>query len=313
MSVKIAIGQLCSSSQHAQNLSIVASLIERAIKLDARVIFFPEATDYLSQNATHSRVLAKSSPTFVDDLRLKIKDINERYKSEKRAIDVSIGVHLPPSEQDILKGDDRVKNVLLYIDSSGVIRSSYTKLHLFDVDVPNGPILKESQSVQPGDQIPSIIDTPAGKLGCSICYDIRFPELALRLRSMGAQILCYPSAFTMKTGQAHWELLGRARAIDTQCYVVMPGQSGTHNITGDTWSKTADSKTNPNSVTRMSWGHSMIINPWGDVIARSDETINEPQLVVSDIDLKSMERVRVNMPLWQQRRLDLFDNNYSIT
>ncbi|XDT06538.1 Carbon-nitrogen hydrolase [Nakaseomyces glabratus] len=285
MSVKIAIGQLCSSSQHAQNLSIVASLIERAIKLDARVIFFPEATDYLSQNATHSRVLAKSSPTFVDDLRLKIKDINERYKSEKRAIDVSIGVHLPPSEQDILKGDDRVKNVLLYIDSSGVIRSSYTKLHLFDV---------ESQ--------------------CScINYDIRFPELALRLRSMGAQILCYPSAFTMKTGQAHWELLGRARAIDTQCYVVMPGQSGTHNVTGDTWSKTADSKTNPNSVTRMSWGHSMIINPWGDVIARSDETINEPQLVVSDIDLKSMERVRVNMPLWQQRRLDLFDNNYSIT
>lgn len=305
MSTKIAIGQLCSSSNHAKNLGKVVALIERAVKENARLILFPEATDYLSQNAEHSKYLARKSPQFVTDLQKEIRLINER--SEAGIIDVSIGVHLPPNSQDKLREDDRVKNVLLYINHKGEMIQTYQKLHLFDVDVPNGPILKESKSVQPGNSIPSVIETGVGRLGSSICYDIRFPELALKLRRQGAQILCYPSAFTTKTGEAHWELLGRARAIDTQCYVVMPGQSGSHDVFDDEWSRThADDKSK--MVPRKSWGHSLIINPWGEIIASADKDGQEDdQLIVANLDMDFLESVRDKMPLMDQRRNDLFD------
>ncbi|KAL3230742.1 Deaminated glutathione amidase [Nakaseomyces bracarensis] len=301
MSMRIAIGQLSSSSNHSKNLLKVVSLIERAIKEDVRLIFFPEATDYLSQNAEHSKFLAHKSPRFIEELQGKVKMIN---KTANRSIDISIGVHLPPNEKD--KGDDRVKNVLLYINHEGKILQTYQKLHLFDVDVPNGPILKESRSVQPGSEIPSILSTPVGKLGSSICYDIRFPELALRLRKEGAELICYPSAFTSKTGEAHWELLGRARAIDTQCYVVMPGQCGSHDVFDDEWSKTHSNSTN--TVERRSWGHSLIINPWGEVIASADGMDQKDgDLIIADLDMDLLKKVRENMPLIDQRRYDMFN------
>lgn len=303
--MKIAIGQLCSSSNHTKNLGKVISLIERAIKEDVKLIFFPEATDYLSQNAEHSKYLAAKSPQFVKELKDKIKLINEKHINNP--IDVSIGVHLPATNQDISRNDDRVKNVLLYINHKGELLQTYQKLHLFDVDVPNGPILKESKSVQPGAKIPSILETPVGNLGMSICYDVRFPELALRLRKEGAQILCYPSAFTTKTGEAHWELLGRARAIDTQCYVVMPGQAGSHDVYDDEWSKSHAADKNTKSVPRMSWGHSLIINPWGEIIAAANpQESDDDQLIIANLDMDLLKNVREKMPLMEQRRDDIF-------
>lgn len=187
MASRIAIGQLCATANLTRNLGVVTSLISRALDNDVSLIFFPEATDYISQNAAHSRKLAQETPKFISRLQQEIKSLMS--KSTKK-IDVSIGVHLPSTGLELQKGDDRVKNVLLYIDHRGEILHTYQKMHLFDVDVPNGPILKESRSVQPGKTIPDIIDTPVGKLGTEICYDVRFPELSLNLREKGAQILC---------------------------------------------------------------------------------------------------------------------------
>lgn len=297
---RIAIGQLCSSSDLTRNLDLITGLISKAVDNDVRLIFFPEAADYISQDFKHSRKLAEESPQFVKNLQGTIKSL---FNKSSKKIDVAIGVHLPPTSGDQKAGENRVKNVLLYINHEGQIVDNYQKLHLFDVDVPNGPILKESSSVQAGSNIPDIIKSPVGMLGLAICYDMRFPELSMKLRSKGAQILCFPSAFTMKTGEAHWELLGRARAVDTQCFVVMPGQSGKHDVYADNW----NSKTEK-AVERVSWGHSMIIDPWGSVIARSDLTkpMDEPQLIIADLDFEILDTVRRNMPLWEQRRNDIF-------
>ncbi|CCK73595.1 putative hydrolase NDAI_0G06120 [Naumovozyma dairenensis CBS 421] len=295
---KIAIGQLCSSSNISRNLITVKNLILKAIDNDVKLIFFPEATDFISQNASHSKLLAQQTPKFIKSLQSFIKDSTQD-------IEVSIGVHLPPTSED-----DRVKNTLLYINSNGNIISTYQKLHLFDVDVPNGPILKESESVQPGVELPNIIDTPVGKLGTAICYDIRFPELSLNLRSRGAEILCFPSAFTMKTGEAHWKLLGRSRAIDTQCYVIMPAQCGVHDVSDDEWSSLNGLSEN---VKRESWGHSMIVDPWGEVIVEASENDSDPQLIISELDMEKLKQVRGNMPLWDQRRADInFHSNLDV-
>lgn len=290
---RIAIGQLCSSSSLSRNLESVKSLISKAVDKNVQVIFFPEATDYLASNAAHSQQLALKSPVFVEQLKTEIRVLCER---ESKKIDVAIGVHLPPTDSEIAQGERRVKNVLLYIDHRGKVVHSYQKLHLFDVDVPNGPIMKESRSVQPGNKVASIVDSPVGKLGLEICYDIRFPEQSLELRSKGAEILCFPSAFTMKTGEAHWELLGRARAVDTQCFVVMPAQSGKH----DTRS---DGECSQDSVERISWGHSMVIDPWGRIIAQSSlpSECDREELIIADLDYTVLEKVRADMPLWEQR------------
>lgn len=294
---RVAVGQLCSSSSLAQNLETVRLLIKKSLAQDAKVLFLPEATDYLSRNALHSRQLADLTPQFVNDVQSLIRQL---ATEQGKPIDLSIGVHLPPSTEDILSGDNRVKNVLLYINSNGEIVQKYQKLHLFDVDVPNGPILKESKSVQPGPVLPEIIDTPAGKLGSCICYDIRFPELSLKLRSKGAELLCFPSAFTMKTGEAHWELLGKARALDTQSFVIMPGQQGEHNVYADGPGE------DESAVKRVSWGHSMIIDPWGKILASADPNSDEPQVIVADLDLEAQKKIRTDMPLWNQRRRDVF-------
>lgn len=301
MASRIAIGQLCATANLTRNLGVVTSLISRALDNDVSLIFFPEATDYISQNAAHSRKLAQETPKFISRLQQEIKSLMS--KSTKK-IDVSIGVHLPSTGLELQKGDDRVKNVLLYIDHRGEILHTYQKMHLFDVDVPNGPILKESRSVQPGKTIPDIIDTPVGKLGTEICYDVRFPELSLNLREKGAQILCFPSAFTVKTGEAHWELLARARAIDTQCFVVMPAQQGKHDVSDPNWPVDESKK----HVQRISWGHSMVVDPWGTIIAHSDvnNKSDNPELIIADLDYNLLENVRKNMPLWDQRALKLY-------
>ncbi|SCU96294.1 LAFA_0G05556g1_1 [Lachancea sp. 'fantastica'] len=296
---RVAIGQICSSSSLTQNLKTISNLIDSALKQDAKIIFFPEASDYISRSASHSKKLASQSPGFVDSLCKTIPSLCQKYGKK---IDVSIGVHLPAIKIHDKSPDDRVRNCLLYINYEGKILQTYQKLHLFDVDVPNGPVLKESQSVQPGSQIPAVVATPVGKLGPAICFDIRFPELSLRLRSNGAEILCFPSAFTVKTGEAHWESLARARALDTQCYVIMPAQQGEHQVNLDL----ENGATEESSVKRVSWGHSMIINPWGEKIAEASPQKDDVQLVFADLDLAALHKFRTDMPLWEQRRRDVF-------
>lgn len=193
---------------------------------------------------------------------------------------INVGIHEPAT------GGKRVKNTLIWIDEEGVIQQRYQKLHLFDVEIKGGPILRESTSVEPGFSIVPPFPTSLGSMGLMICFDLRFPALSARIRDLGAQVLTYPSAFTVPTGKVHWETLLRARAIETQSYVIAAAQVGAHN------------------EKRLSYGHSMIVDPWGTIIAQAggvEEWKGEPEISVSEIDLGALENVRREMPLHPRR------------
>ncbi|KAI5949803.1 NIT2 [Candida theae] len=294
--MKIAVGQLCSSSNIKSNLRIVYKILNQAIENHARILFLPEATDYLSQNAAHSLELSQQvKSTFLAPLLNHIKALNQSTY-------VSIGIHLPNSSTT------KVENVHLLIDPTGSIISRYQKLHLFDVDVPNGPILKESNSVEPGKEVvrPTAIDDVA-IIGLSICYDIRFPELSLRLRQLGANILTFPSAFTTKTGEAHWEVLSRARALDSQSFVVNAAQCGYHDV---------GTNAKGDVIERVSYGDSIVVDPWGTVLARArkfndgESTVDDDgdyyEIIYATLDFDQLQKIRTNMPLIEQRRADVF-------
>jgi len=147
----------------------------------------------------------------------------------------------------------------------------------------------ESDTTMPGDRLHDPIETPAGKLGLLTCYDIRFPEVAQVLKSRGAEILAYPSAFTARTGAAHWEVLLRSRAIETQSYVIGAAAVGQH------------------SQTRTSWGHAMIVDPWGTILAQCTDLFHEqPTFCLANVDLGGVREIRTRMPVDKQRRTDIY-------
>lgn len=170
----------------------------------------------------------------------------------------------------------------LLFNASGEVAAQYDKRHLFDVDVADSKgAYRESSWIAPGEAL-SLARTPVGELGLSICYDLRFPAHFQRLRQLGAELISVPSAFTQVTGEAHWEVLLRARAIENQCYILGAGQGGDH------------------GNNRQTYGHSMIVDPWGKVIAQS-----KPQgfdVISAEIDLARLARIRTAMPVLAQRR-----------
>lgn len=265
----VAVGQLCSTASLRDNAASVGRLIKQTSESGAKVLFLPEASDYIAGNPEETISLAQhaNESEFMKGIRSHLLEIPEDKRPE-----ISVGIHEP------VENENRVKNTLLWLDNSGDIKHRYQKIHLFDVDIANGPILKESKSVQPGTEIIKPFDTPVGKVGPAVCYDIRFPEHALRLRSLGAQIIQFPSAFTVRTGQAHWEVLARSRAIDTQCYVVMPAQVGMHCPDGK----------------RHSYGHSLVVDPWGTVIAQASDIASDPCIILAQINLESLQKGKFN-------------------
>ncbi|KAH9767973.1 Deaminated glutathione amidase /cytosolic [Citrus sinensis] len=183
------------------------------------------------------------------------------------------------------KGSDdaHLCNTHVLVDDAGNIRSTYRKMHLFDVDIPGGRSYKESSFTEAGKDIVAV-DSPVGRLGPTVCYDLRFPELYQQLRFQHeAQVLLVPSAFTKVTGQAHWEILLRARAIETQCYVIAAAQAGKHNDK------------------RESYGDSLIIDPWGTVIGRLPDRLSTG-IAVADIDFSLIDSVRAKMPIAKHRK-----------
>lgn len=178
--------------------------------------------------------------------------------------------------------DGRVRPASLVFDSSGAIIARYDKMHLFDVEVSDRQArYAESDNFEAGDDVVAV-DTRVARLGLSICYDIRFPELYRRLFNERVELITVPSAFTRVTGEAHWEVLLRARAIENQCYVIGAGQGGVHN------------------ERRETYGHSMIIDPWGRVL---DVLGSGEGIVVADIDLPGLHELRRKMPVFSHRRL----------
>jgi len=179
-------------------------------------------------------------------------------------------------------GGERVRQALLIFDGAGQRVARYDKIHLFDVSLePSGETYRESGTIEPGDRVVAV-DTPAGRLGLSVCYDLRFPEMYRQLIDQGATLLTVPSAFTAQTGRAHWEPLLRARAIENLAFVIAPAQGGYH------------------VNKRETWGHSMMIDPWGTVLAEKKQGSG---VVVADLDPQIQQRTRQNFPALQHRRL----------
>ncbi|KAH0858829.1 hypothetical protein HID58_087090, partial [Brassica napus] len=178
--------------------------------------------------------------------------------------------------------DTHLYNTHVVIDDTGMIQSTYQKMHLFDVDVPGGSSYEESSFTVPGKNIVSV-DSPVGRLGLTVCYDLRFPKIYQQLRfDQKAQVILVPSAFTTVTGDAHWEILLRSRAIETQCYVIAASQAGKHN------------------EKRESYGDTLIIDPWGSVVGRLPDRFSTG-ITVADIDFSLLESVRTKMPIDKQR------------
>ncbi|KAL2162517.1 hypothetical protein VTH06DRAFT_7431 [Thermothelomyces fergusii] len=273
MAVRIAVGQLTSTASMAHNLSQCRILVQKAAQAGAKALFLPEASDYIASSPAETVALVRpvSKSEFVLGLQ-------EEARREK--LPIHVGVHEPGLDPT------KVKNTVLWIDERGEIAHRYQKIHMFDVDIKDGPVLKESNSVEPGTEIVPPFDTPLGKVGSTICFDLRFPEISIALKRLGADIITYPSAFTVPTGRAHWEVLLRSRAIETQCYVVAAAQAGRHN------------------EKRVSYGHSMIVDPWGVVLAELGDTGGEPEIATAEIDHDLLRKVRTEVPL--RRRTDVY-------
>ncbi|KAJ1920712.1 Carbon-nitrogen hydrolase [Mycoemilia scoparia] len=267
-----SVAQFCATNNTATNLQTCIDLVAMASQSGSKMLFLPEASDFIAETPTQAAQLAQPlQGNFLARLR----------KAAKAAgVWVSLGVHESA-------GEGIMYNTNVVMNDRGELVSIYRKLHLFDVDIKNGPCLRESDTTTRGEDVMHPVQTPVGRLGLAICYDVRFPEMANRLRSYGAELLCYPSAFTERTGSAHWEVLLRARAIETQTYVFGAAQRGRHN-----------SK-------RTSYGDAMIVDPWGAVLARCPMT-DKPSIATADIDLEFLKKVRREMPVFEHRRTDLF-------
>lgn len=272
----VAVGQMCSTNDKNRNVRIVDEIVSRAAcQGGARMVFLPEASDYVGSSEEETLRLAEP----IDGETVgAIQGI-----ARQNAVWISIGVHE--------KTEAKVFNTQIIVNSSGELVAKYRKIHLFDVVIPEENVnLMESKTVEPGETITAPVPTPAGNVGMLICYDLRFPELSTNLRKMEASLLTYPSAFTDVTGEAHWESLLRARAIENQCYVIAAAQVGRHNDK------------------RLSHGRSLIIDPWGKILAelpryRQDQTAD---YATATISRSVTAAVRKKMPVFDHRREDVY-------
>ncbi|MCJ1419767.1 Carbon-nitrogen hydrolase, partial [Xylographa parallela] len=236
-------------------------------------LFLPEASDYIASSPAETIALVRSTrdSEFVRGLQGEARSAN---------LPINVGIHEPTED------GKKVKNTSIWIDGYGEIVQRYQKLHLFDVDIEGGPSLKESTSVEQGVRILPPFDTAVGRVGLTICFDLRFPEISLALKRQNCHIITVPSAFTPRTGKAHWDVLLRARAIECQSYVVAAAQVGAHN------------------EKRASYGHSSIISPWGEIVAQAGGVSLGPEIISAKIDLDFVARVKREMPL--HRRTDVY-------
>ncbi|KAJ2858983.1 Carbon-nitrogen hydrolase [Coemansia erecta] len=269
-----AVGQFCAQGDIQKNLQTCVDLIGGAARRGAQMVFLPESSDFIADSRDQTAQLAQGiDGEFMKEIQQAAKD---------NSIWVSIGIHEQPPTNEMPYNTNAV------VSDEGILVSMYRKLHMFDVNVKDGPRLLESTTTTRGDRLSDVVDTPVGRLGSSVCYDLRFPELAQALRLRGAQLISYPSAFTELTGAAHWEMLLRARAVETQMYVFGAAQIGRHNSR------------------RSSYGDAMIVDPWGTVLARCARNTNEPTLATAEINLEYLDKVRREMPVFNHKRTDIF-------
>ena len=264
--MKVAALQLCASDDPVANLALTLSMVQRAAEAGAQFIATPEVTNCVSSSRRRqNEVLALQE----DDQTL----------AAMCAAAARFGVWISVGSLALkLPDDDRFTNRSFMIDPSGQIIAQYDKIHMFDVTLSETEQYRESDGYRAGDHA-VIADTAFGKIGMTICYDIRFPHLYRGLAKSGASILLIPAAFAQPTGRAHWEVLLRARAIETGCFVIAAAQTGEHQTT--------------QGRPRKTYGHSMIVSPWGEILADAGE---DQGIIYADLDLSLVESTRARVP-----------------
>ncbi len=275
----VAAAQLTSTEDREENLATCKRLAAEAAGRGAELFALPECYGFLPRREPNrfavAEILDHHEPGPILGAALEIAREHQMW-----VVGGGIAEILPEEE-----GGDitRTYNTCVVISPSGELAARYRKIHLFDVDIPDKIRLRESDTTEAGREIVSVT-TPLAKLGLTICYDVRFPELYRKLAfDDAAEVLLVPSAFTAHTGDAHWHALLRARAIENQCYVVAPAQVGEHN------------------EKRRSYGHSLIVDPWGEVLAERPEGTG---IAVAEIDTDYIADLRRRMPCHGHRVLD---------
>lgn len=265
--MRIALLQMTSGIDRDANAAAIVDAIAQASAGGASMLFTPEMSGLIDRDRTRASasIVAQEDDPVLAAVRT-------------AAADQGIWVHL--GSLAVLGADGRFANRAFVIDDHGAIRATYDKIHLFDVDLPTGESWRESSAYAPGDRAVAL-DTPVGVLGLSICYDLRFPALYAALSAGGAQVIAIPAAFTVPTGQAHWHVLMRARAIESAAWVVAAAQAGVH----------ADGRT--------TYGHSLVVDPWGEVVLDMGP---DAGLGFADIDAARVAEVRARIPVIAHRR-----------
>lgn len=264
----VALLQLCSGEQVRDNLAQIEQQIKQ-LNPGIKLVMTPENALLFANSAAYREhaEIEGNGP-----LQQAVREMARRY-----------GVWLLVGSMPLISREDptRITTSSLLFDDQGEIRGRYDKLHMFDVDINDiHAHYRESDTYQHGQQL-TVVDTPVGRLGMTICYDLRFPGLYQALRAQGAELISVPAAFTRVTGEAHWEILLRARAIENQCVLLAPAQVGRH------------------GATRRTWGHSMVVDSWGNVLAENPDAVSALKVRV---DTGKLHTVRKQMPVMQHNR-----------
>ncbi len=271
---RLACIQTNSGNDMAANITAASQLVRAAHGEGGELIALPECVAMMETG--RANIIAKAA---AEDAHPALAAFRE--------LAAELGVWMLAGSLTVDVGEDRVANRLFLIDAAGAVAARYDKIHMFDVDLSGGESYRESSTYRPGETA-MLADTPFGALGMTVCYDLRFPQLYRALAQAGAGMLAVPSAFTRQTGEAHWHVLLRARAIETGAYVFAPAQCGTH------------------PKDRKTYGHSLIVDPWGKVLADGGE---EPGFVIADIDPGKVTEARRSLPsLTHDRTFDAPEN-----
>jgi predicted amidohydrolase len=265
---RVALIQTRTPATQAEAISELAPMVREAAAGGARLILTPEGSNLLQRD----RAKLQSVLTAPEDDAVVVR---MRALAAELAVEILIGSAL------VRRPDGQAANRSILIRADGEVVATYDKIHMFDVDLPTGETARESQLYTPGGEA-VVVDSEVGRLGLTICYDVRFPGLFRALSRAGAEIITVPAAFTRPTGEAHWEILLRARAIECGCYILAAAQGGYH----------ADG--------RGTYGHSLVVGPWGEVVATLDHDV--PGVLYADLDLAAVSKARHAIPALKNER-----------
>ena len=260
--LKAALVQLRTPATQAAALAQAEPLVREAARAGAQLIATPEGSNILQKD--RKLLFEAVRPLEEDECVLGLRDLARE-----------LGVWILIGSALVRREDGQLANRSTLVGADGAIKATYDKIHMFDVDLPTGERHRESALYTPGEQA-TVAETPWGKIGLSVCYDVRFPHLYRAMAKAGAEIVTVPAAFTRPTGEAHWEILLRARAIETSAYVLAPAQGGFH------------------EDGRGTWGRSTIVGPWGEILAKAED--DEPGVITAELDLGAVAKARAAIP-----------------